>query len=285
MSMSVLKKLSTILFPNTEEPYQISDPTAVKFDAQELTESQQMQARTNIAAVNNWEELGKKTGTVVILPESSVEIEYISVADSYNGTIIPEVFNDFVIGQLYTVEIDGKVYTSVAEENHLGQAILRVSTVNGNVNITANDTNQNYNCEWYDLGESPTTHTVFITTVQETITPIPPEYLPGTFVPTAIIKSSDYDNALAGVSTMASDPEASDASYECINMTFEEAMQYVTEGRQLTVCLMFVLNSIPTISNASVQLVSENGERFLYAYTSGSSSFGLVWKSDGLTKN
>ena len=64
MSMSVLKKLSTILFPNTEEPYQISDPTAVKFDAQELTESQQMQARTNIAAVNNWEELGKKTGTV-----------------------------------------------------------------------------------------------------------------------------------------------------------------------------------------------------------------------------
>ena len=145
MSMSVLKKLSTILFPNTEEPYQISDPTAVKFDAQELTESQQMQARTNIAAVNNWEELGKKTGTVVILPESSVEIEYISVADSYNGTIIPEVFNDFVIGQLYTVEIDGKVYTSVAEENHLGQAILRVSTVNGNVNITANDTHQNYN--------------------------------------------------------------------------------------------------------------------------------------------
>lgn len=57
-----------------------------------------------------------------------------------------------------------------------------------------------------------------------------------TGIKTAIIKSSDYDNSIAGLSPMAmADP----ISYECINMTFEEAYETMANGEPLeVVCMM-----------------------------------------------
>lgn len=53
----------------------------------------------------------------------------------------------------------------------------------------------------------------------------------GAGIKTAIIKDSTYDNALAGLQTAASDAPAT--TYECINMTFEEAYQAMASGEPL----------------------------------------------------
>lgn len=53
-------------------------------------------------------------------------------------------------------------------------------------------------------------------------------------IKTAIIKDSEYDNALAGLSTAgAAGPRL---TYECTNMTFEEAYQTMASGEPL-VCI------------------------------------------------
>ena len=52
-------------------------------------------------------------------------------------------------------------------------------------------------------------------------------------IKTAIIRDSRYLNAIAGVSTMESAAPA--VTYECINMTFEEAYETMANGEPLNV--------------------------------------------------
>ena len=52
-------------------------------------------------------------------------------------------------------------------------------------------------------------------------------------IKTAIIRDSRYLNAIAGVSTMVSAAPA--VTYECINMTFEEAYETMAKGEPLNV--------------------------------------------------
>ena len=52
-------------------------------------------------------------------------------------------------------------------------------------------------------------------------------------VKTAIIRDSGYLNAIAGLSTMVADVPA--YTYECINMTFEEAYETMLNGEPLMV--------------------------------------------------
>lgn len=55
-------------------------------------------------------------------------------------------------------------------------------------------------------------------------------------IKTAIIKSSDYDNTLAGLQTTAQLPDP--VTYSCINMTFEEAYATMAAGEPLAVMMM-----------------------------------------------
>ena len=60
-----------------------------------------------------------------------------------------------------------------------------------------------------------------------------PKTAVGGGIKTAIIRDSRYSNAIAGVSTMASAAPA--VTYECINMTFEEAYETMAKGEPLNV--------------------------------------------------
>lgn len=51
-------------------------------------------------------------------------------------------------------------------------------------------------------------------------------------IKTAIIRDSGYLNAIAGVQTMTAAPEY---TYECLNMTFEEAYEIMANGEPLSV--------------------------------------------------
>lgn len=61
---------------------------------------------------------------------------------------------------------------------------------------------------------------------------VPKTEVGGGGIPTVIIKDSGYDNAIAGVSTM--EAAAPEYTYECINMTFEEAYQTLASGQPLS---------------------------------------------------
>ena len=60
-------------------------------------------------------------------------------------------------------------------------------------------------------------------------------------IKTAIIKSSDYDQALTGVQTFGSAEPV--ITYSCINMTFEEAYDALANGEPMTALMMNVQNS------------------------------------------
>lgn len=98
-------------------------------------------------------------------------------------------------------------------------------------------------------------------------------------IPTAIIKSSDYDNAIAGVQTMAAIAPA--VTYECINMTFDEAYAIMASGQPLWVVSMVVSNSYPSVLNTeSVSIITTNAGLPCIGI------FGvnvLFWTADGLS--
>ena len=101
-------------------------------------------------------------------------------------------------------------------------------------------------------------------------------------IKTAIIRDSGYLNAIAGVSTMAS--AAPEYTYECINMTFEEAYETMTKGEPLNVVGM--LTGTHGVSNT----------KGIVSFT-GTATFGvpclvvifgnpvpeLFWTADGLS--
>lgn len=109
---------------------------------------------------------------------------------------------------------------------------------------------------------------------------IPAEYLPTTFVPTAVIKSSDYDNALAGVAAVAGVA----VTYECVNMTFEEAYKHVANGGALMVVAMYVQDAggFPVIESAQriINVTAVEGEPTLGTI---SNVLPLFWKESGIT--
>ena len=61
-------------------------------------------------------------------------------------------------------------------------------------------------------------------------------------IKTAIIKSSTYGNAISGLTEM--DNEAT--TYSCINMTFEEAHQTMSNGEPLQVIIMTIADGLPS---------------------------------------
>ena len=66
--------------------------------------------------------------------------------------------------------------------------------------------------------------------------------LGGSGIKTAIIKSSTYDNAISGSTEIGNEA----TTYSCINMTFEEAHQTMSNGEPLQVIIMTVADRLPS---------------------------------------
>ena len=69
-------------------------------------------------------------------------------------------------------------------------------------------------------------------------------------IKTAIIRDSEYLNAIAGLSTMQSDAPA--VTYGCINMTFEEAYETMANGEPLNVIGMLIGNGAVNMQGSVV---------------------------------
>ena len=99
-------------------------------------------------------------------------------------------------------------------------------------------------------------------------------------IKTAIIRDSRYLNAIAGVSTMASAAPA--VTYECINMSFEEAYETMAKGEPLNVVGM--LTTSRTLTN--MQGIVEFAGTAVFGVPCIAVDFQsltLFWTADGLS--
>ena len=102
-------------------------------------------------------------------------------------------------------------------------------------------------------------------------------------IKTAIIRDSGYLNAIAGVNTMKA--EAPAYTYECINMSFEEAYETMVKGEPL--------NVVGMLTNPNVLAVNMQGSVLFAGTVSfdvpclvvsfGNQNIVLYWTADGLS--
>lgn len=103
------------------------------------------------------------------------------------------------------------------------------------------------------------------------------EYLP---IKTAIIKDSEYDNALVGLQTMVtSGPE-----YECINMTFEEAYETMAMGNPLSCILMAAVDGCANVPGECMFVgTAMTGQPLIMLFFQLADPVSLYWTADGLS--
>lgn len=100
-------------------------------------------------------------------------------------------------------------------------------------------------------------------------------------IKTAIIRDSGYLNAIAGVSTMASA-----FTYECLNMTFEEAYETMANGEPLMVVGMLAGDGGANIQGMTEFLGTMMGgvPCIILTFRVGSRTIAtLYWTADGLS--
>lgn len=102
-------------------------------------------------------------------------------------------------------------------------------------------------------------------------------------IKTAIIRDSGYLNAIAGVSTM--EGGAPVVTYECINMTFEEAYETMLNGDPLMVVGMLIGEGAMNIQGLTAFPGTEMGVPCIaLRFMIGSSAIvTLYWTADGLS--
>lgn len=97
-------------------------------------------------------------------------------------------------------------------------------------------------------------------------------------IATAIIKSSDYDNAVAGISTFAVSG-APPVTYSCINMTYEEAREILKAGKPLTSMIMMKNNGAAMVVSIDACGVAAD----FIVMVKDMIQLALYWTSDGIS--
>ena len=109
---------------------------------------------------------------------------------------------------------------------------------------------------------------------------VPKTAVGGAGIKTAIIRDSGYLNTLAEISTMAA--SAPEYTYECINMTFEEAYETMANGEPLNAVGMFTSEGAMNMQGIVVFLGTAMGTPcigMLFDFA----SIELYWTADGLS--
>lgn len=111
---------------------------------------------------------------------------------------------------------------------------------------------------------------------------VPKKEVGGAGIAMAIIKDSGYDNALAGLQTMAAAPTY---TYECINMTFEEAYQTMAGGEPLSIFGMFTSDGALNLYGFAMFAGTMIGVPcIMVGFAMGSNTVPqLYWTADGLS--
>ena len=123
---------------------------------------------------------------------------------------------------------------------------------------------------------------------------VPKTEVGGMGYPTAIIKHIDYDNYVNSMLSGAQVGEVVDSEYECINMTFEEAYDILSEGEFLHAVLMDTNYDYP-VANVPLLVgfggISQGEPSIILSTVYSKSAFGTVgvnqykWTASGIIIN
>lgn len=195
-----------------------------------------------------------------------------------------EIFAEFGLSNTFSIE------SSMVQSSEDGTAcmVMQIGTIPNIISSSVVDLNGVtlpsigtyvlYVAEGTTLENITFTSPVFVSRLTKSTThPITEEFLPaGAGIKTAIIKDSNYDNALAGVQTAETEVAT---TYECINMTFEEAYETMMKGEPLAAHIMLTTGSLIGTLPA-----------FMVAFDTSINSFMLItdavrlyWTADGLS--
>lgn len=97
-------------------------------------------------------------------------------------------------------------------------------------------------------------------------------------IKTAIIRDSEYMNMIAGLQTLIAAPEY---TYECLNMTFEEAYEIMANGEPLSVFGMFAGEGAACLYGAAVFIGTAMGVPCILIIFSDFKE--LYWTTNGLS--
>lgn len=131
------------------------------------------------------------------------------------------------------------------------------------------------------LPEVPEGATV-LAEVNGAIKRIPGEGLGGAGIKTAIIKDSGYDNLLSGIMSAAPAPVL--YTYECLNMTFDEAYGTMASGEPLAVYGMLTSEGpVNTYGELMFAGTATGVPCIMVIFDSVFASGELYWTADGLS--
>lgn len=104
-------------------------------------------------------------------------------------------------------------------------------------------------------------------------------------IKTAIIRDSVYLNAIAQLSPMKqTEPSTPAVTYECLNMTFEEAYETMANGEPLMVVGMITGEGAMNIQGLTAFMRTAMGPCIALRFMIGSSVIAtLYWTADGLS--
>lgn len=109
-----------------------------------------------------------------------------------------------------------------------------------------------------------------------------------TGIKTAIIKDSNYDDAVAGRLNPATPSEAVGlpTTYECLNMTFEEAYETMRNGEPLSVFGMLTVYNSPVNSYGMLMfdgIAITGSPLIVLGFTFGDNTISLFWTTNGIS--
>ena len=115
---------------------------------------------------------------------------------------------------------------------------------------------------------------------------VPKTQVGGTCFPTAIIESSDYTSTIASYHRGAQAADLTDVTYECLNMTFEEAYNTLLNGEVLDVICKVCFDDTPAVFHAGVYFGgTEAGvESLMVFFDFEGCVMYLYWTSDGISE-
>ena len=105
--------------------------------------------------------------------------------------------------------------------------------------------------------------------------------LGGSGIKTAIIKSSTYDNAISGSTETGNEA----ATYSCINMTFEEAHQTMSNGEPLQAIIMLAIDSLPSCFQGILVALADAAFGVPTIAIRIASDLNCFWTADGISAN
>lgn len=97
-----------------------------------------------------------------------------------------------------------------------------------------------------------------------------------------IIKDTEYNNAMSGVSTLMAPPDEPSATYECTNATFEDVWNAIVNGEAVNVMGMLLEDGSPFIVPCSTIGIGLEDTILLFGFRNilTDNTIMLMWNPD-----